>query len=191
MQRSEAQPAGEAPGASEKPSLISREIEGQARELGRVLAQHPAVQRLKRARTTVNEHAAARIMLRDLRQRERALLQKELSGQRPAPEEVEQWRRVAEIVGFNPYVRELLEAEAAMAELLAEVNAVVHAELGLPPVEEDEGAGEQPQGPTSSSSSEAGREGGSGEGAPGVQSPAGTSPRLNVARSRLWVPGQR
>lgn len=191
MQRSEAQAAGEAPGASEHPSLISREIEDRARELGRALAEHPAVQRLKRARATVNEHAAARIMLRDLRQRERALLQKELSGQRPAPEEVEQWRRVAEIVGFNPYVRELLEAEAAMARLLAEVNAVVHAELGLPSVEEDEEATGQPHGPAPSSSAEAAREGAPGGSVPGVQSPAGPSPRLNVPRSRLWVPGQR
>lgn len=193
-------PAGEAwregpegPGGS---PVISREIREQAQALGRTLAAHPVTERLRRARATVNEHTAALVMLRDLRRRERALLEKELSGQRPEPDEVEQWRRVAEIVSFNPYVRELLEAEAAMARLLAEVNAAVQGELGLPPVED----GEETEAQESSDASRSARQAGLPQQADSTASktspvphppgPEGASPRLNVARSRLWVPGQ-
>ena len=151
---------------------LSREILDRARALAEVLKRDPAVERLRQAHRTVQEREAARIMLRDLRMRQQNLLRRRAAGEAVSPEEWEEFRRVAEVVAYNPYVRELLEAEEAVAHLLAAVMAVLEENLDLPRLEEADGerALEQPPAPPGS--------GGSG------------SPRLSVARSRLWVPGQ-
>lgn len=176
---------------------IPREILDKALELGQALATHPAVERLRQARRTVSQREAARIMLRDLRAREQALVDKQLKGETPGPQEVEELRRVAEVVGYNPYVRELWEAEAAVARLLAAVQAAVQGRLDLPRIEgvddleearaEDRSRAAAPppsRGADAPSPAAASSPGGAAPGGPGAG--GGVRP----VKSRLWVPGQ-
>lgn len=191
---------------------LSREILDRARALAEVLKRDPAVERLRQARRTVQEREAARIMFRDLRVRQQNLLRRRAAGEAVSPEEWEEFRRVAEVVSYNPYVRELLEAEEAVAHLLAAVMAVLEEGLELPRLEEVDGERALEQAPPAASPPgphEAGGEGtptgapqpypvagasGSAVAPSGGAAPPGSggsgSPRLSVARSRLWVPGQ-
>ena len=169
---------------------ISRDIQERVHALAEALGRHPAVERLLAAWRVVQEHEAARIMLRDLRQRERALLSKELAGEAPAQQEVEGFRRLWEISAYNPYLRELFEAEAAVARLLGGVQALLHQYLGLPDTGE---AGEAGGGPGTGTPGHPGAP----PGAPPASSrpPQGSQSSLQrsevkVARTRLWVPGQ-
>ena len=166
---------------------ISREIVDRARALAQALNRHPAVERLRQAHRAVQEREAARIMLRDLRARQQALLRREAAGEAVSDQEWEEFRRVAEVVAYNPYVRDLLQAEEAVAGLLATVMAIVEEGLGLPRAE---GAEEEP----ARERTPAERAAGPGAPAAGAAAPPPSErsdpSRLSVARSRLWVPGQ-
>lgn len=157
---------------------IPGEIADAVRALARALESMPQVRGLKEAREEIGRHEAARIMLRDLRRREERLAEKNRRGEKPSPEEVEEFRRVAEVVGLNPYIRALWEAEVAFAGLMAAVMAALEAELGIPPALEEDRPAESCRGPESP--------------APGPAGPAGPAPPGSVrpVRTRLWVPGQ-
>ena len=174
---------------------ISREILDRARALAEALNRDPAVQRLRQARRAVQEREAARIMLRDLLTRQQALLRREASGEAVSEQEWEEFRRVAEVVAYNPYVRELLQAEQAVTRLLAAVVAVLEEGLELPRMEEVEenGVAEPAPAPTAPAGPPPGLSrpvvATSGDMGPASSQGEG-SPRVSVARSRLWVPGQ-
>lgn len=147
---------------------IPREISEAVRALAQALAGRPEVARLREAREEIGRHEAARIMLKDLRERQRRLAEKSRRGETPSPQEMEELQRVAEVVGFNPYIRALMEAEVAYAGLMGAVVEAIEQELGLPP-EPLEPQEAQP-------AAGQGQEAGSG--------------RVTAARPRLWVPGQ-
>ena len=154
---------------------LSREILAAARSLAALLRGTPAVERLRQARQAVLEREAARIMLRDLTARQQRLLQRRAAGETIDPGEWEQFQELARVVAYNPYVRELLEAEQAVAALLAAVLAELEQGLQLPQLDLPQG-----QGPT-----EAPPERPATAGPQGVPQPGPTA-----TRSRLWVPGQ-
>lgn len=175
---------------------ISQEIEQRARALGEALTADPRVERYRKARQAVREREATRIMLRDLRSREAELWRRRAAGEEVSPEEWERLRQLAQVVGYNPYVRELWEAEEELAQLLAQVMAVVEQAAGLAEGEQEE----QEQGAASAQASQpqaaaAGGQAPSPAGARDVQGtrgPGGTGSAgpLHVARSKLWVPGR-
>ena len=165
--------------ASGEPS-IPREIADAVRALARALERLPEVERLRQAREEIGRHEAARIMLRDLRRRERELAEKSRRGEKPSDQEIEELQKVAEVVGFNPYIRALWEAEMAFAGLMAAVVQAIERELAIPPALEEDAQQAAPPGPHSSEPSR----GAAGAG----QAP--TSGGVSPVRSRLWVPGR-
>lgn len=160
--------------------VIPREIAEAVRALARALERLPEVEQLKRARQEMGRHEAARIMLRDLRRRERQLTEKSRRGERPSEQEMEEFQKVAEVVGFNPYIRALFEAEMAFTGLMAAVVQAIERELAIPPALEEEEEQAAPPGSTPSESVTAAA-------GPGQAPPSG---RVTPARTRLWVPGQ-
>ncbi|HEY8486740.1 MAG TPA: YlbF family regulator [Limnochordales bacterium] len=177
---------------------ISREIEQRARALGEALTADPRVERYRKARQAVREREATRIMLRDLRSREAELWRRRAAGEQVSPEEWDRLRQLAQVVGYNPYVRELWEAEEEMAQLLAQVMAVVQEAAGLAEGEEEEpepgeAGGQASQAPSgagggASPSAAAGTDA-QGRRAPAAAAPGSGGP-LHVARTKLWVPGR-
>lgn len=167
--------------ASPGEPAIPREIADAVQALARAMERLPEVEQLKRAREEIGRHEAARIMLRDLRRRERQLAEKSRRGEKPSEQEVEELQKVAEVVGFNPYIRALWEAEVAFAGLMAAVVQAIEQALAIPPaLEEDQQETAAPEGAAASGAAAAGA-------GPG-QAPA--SGRVTPARTRLWVPGQ-
>lgn len=172
-------PPEHGPGERHSPGMIlSKEMIRCIEELARELARTPVVGALRAAREDAGRREATRIMWRDLRQRERKLAEKEAAGQSPTPEELEEFRRVAQVVGLNPYIRALMDAEMGFAMLMAAIQRVLVERLELPAMPEDEGeekgvGSDRDPGPV----------------ATGPERPASPDPG-KPARSRLWVPGQ-
>jgi len=100
-------------------------------ELAKALAESPEYLRLKTARETVEERQAAKIMLQDAQDKQARLREKYASGQEIADAELEDLKKTLELVSFNPYIRELMEAEYAFSEMLMEVWRIVGEAIGL------------------------------------------------------------
>src|SRR5690606_14512331 len=86
---------------------------------------------LQAAREEMERHEAAKIMLRDFRQKQAALEAKLLSGETPGDEEIAAIQQAYQIVALNPYVRRLLEAEIAFAAMMADVQRILAAAVGV------------------------------------------------------------
>ncbi|NLY88009.1 MAG: YlbF family regulator [Firmicutes bacterium] len=102
-----------------------------ARELGRTLAESEEYRAYQKAKQQVEEHEAAKIMLEDFRRKQLALEQKALRGEEPSSAEVEQLKKLSEILGYNPYIREYLLAEMGFSQLLLEVQETIADAAGL------------------------------------------------------------
>ncbi len=102
-----------------------------AKELGAALTASEEYRAYQRAKKQIEEHEAAKIMLEDFRKQQWALEKKRLSGEEPGPEEVEKVKKLAEIVGYNPYIREYLMAEIKFTQLMMEVQKTIADSAGL------------------------------------------------------------
>ncbi|HHU82892.1 MAG TPA: YlbF family regulator [Firmicutes bacterium] len=102
-----------------------------ARELGRALAESEEYKAYQKAKQQVEEHEAAKIMLEDFRKKQLALEKKALSGEEPSFAEVEELKRLSEILGYNPYIREYLLAEMRFTQLMIEVQKAIADSAGL------------------------------------------------------------
>ena len=58
-------------------------------------------------------------------------MRKVQTGEPVTPEDEAHWQRTVETVAYNPYVAAVLQAEQALARLLAEINEIIAAELDL------------------------------------------------------------
>ncbi|MFS8571539.1 MAG: YlbF family regulator [Clostridia bacterium] len=162
---------------------MNPEIRAKAEALADALANSEVYQAVKAAREELERHEAARIMYRDFRQKQAALEAKVLAGENPSDEEVQALQQAMQIVALNPYVRKLLEAEAAFAVTFAEVQRILAGAVGI----------ELPQAPApgpAAGSAGAGASGAAGAAAEGSRSSGGRDDEGGAARSRLWVPGR-
>ena len=110
-----------------------------AQQLGASIKEAPEYRAVQAARTKVEEHEAARIMLQDFRRREQDYRKALVEG-KAGEEETNALRKLAEIVTSNPYIRELFAAEARLAELIVDLQRRMTSAAGLA---EDAGTGEE------------------------------------------------
>ena len=101
-----------------------------ARQLGHAIKETSEYQAVQAARTKVNEHEAARVMLDDFQKRQKEYGQALIKGKEDEGQ-AEELRKLAEIVGYNPYLRELLSAETRLAELVMSVQRQMLEAAGL------------------------------------------------------------
>ena len=102
-----------------------------ARELGKAMAGSEEYKAYQKAKQQVEEHEAAKIMLEDFRKKQLALEKKALSGEEPSSAEVEQLKKLSEILGYNPYIREYLLAEMRFTHLVFAVQKAIADAAGL------------------------------------------------------------
>jgi cell fate (sporulation/competence/biofilm development) regulator YlbF (YheA/YmcA/DUF963 family) len=135
-------------------------VKRKAYELAKALAESPEYVRLKEAQAVVEDRQAARIMLQDVQQKQAKLREKYVAGEEITDAEVEDLQKTMELVSFNPYVRDLMDAEMAFSELLSEVWQIIGEAIGIELSETDAEPKERPE------------------------------PKVSEARSKLWIPGQ-
>lgn len=95
------------------------------------LSASKAYQAVQKAREKIEEHQAAKIMLRDLRTKQQRIAEKLERGEQPTESEMADLERTAEIAGFNPYIRELFQAELVLGEVLTEIQREIARAVGI------------------------------------------------------------
>lgn len=144
------------------------QVEGALRSLRDAVAASQVVARLKQARETVENREAARIMLRDLQAVQGEILERAERGEEVPQELAARYQQVASLAAYNPYLRELVEAEAELAAMLDQIQRELLEAAGVtPPQTRTEGGAAEPT------------DGGSPQ-----------APQVEPVRSKLWVPGQ-
>lgn len=113
-------------------------VKKKAQELADALALSSEFQRLKEARESVEEHEAAKIMLRDFQEKQAELQKQQMEGKAVSEKQTEELRKLYEILSINPYIRELFEAEFAFGALMMDVQKTITQGLGLDGGEDEE-----------------------------------------------------
>jgi len=119
-------------------------VKRKAEELANALAESQEYKRLVKARENVAGHESAKIMLRDFQKKQTEIYKARLEGKEITKKQEDELRKLYEVVNFNPYIRELLEAEYRFAEMISEVQEVISKAIQIEDEEdEDEADGKQ------------------------------------------------
>ncbi len=113
------------------------EVQRKAEELATAITNSSEYQRMISAREKVNEHSAAKIMLRDFQNMQAELHKQQMEGNPVTPEQEEQLQNLFGVISVNPYIRELFEAEFAFSGMMLGVNDVLAQVLDLKDDEEE------------------------------------------------------
>lgn len=143
---------------------MNPDVKDKAEALADALAQSQEYKNFVEARESLDKHEAAKIMLRDFQQKQAELQRKVLSGQQLSEADTQQLQDAYQLVAFNPYVRRLIEAEAAFGEMLAQVQQILAEAVGMDVPDEQLPEGEAP--------------------------PSSSDDEPGPSSSRLWVPGR-
>lgn len=122
------------------------DVQKKAQDLAAALKAHPAFAKLKETRETIDQHEAAKIMLRDFQKKQRTLLEQQQNGEEISESQKHELQRLHEIMYINPYLKAYLEAEMEFAQLWIHVEqalAEVMTELQGQPAAEDESHAEK------------------------------------------------
>ncbi|NLW56185.1 MAG: YlbF family regulator [Firmicutes bacterium] len=113
-----------------KPQVLAKELANSIRESQEYKAWEAAKKK-------VDEHEAAKIMLEDFRKRQWELESARISGEN-VEEKEEEFKKLAEIINYNPYVREFLMAELNLNKMFMEIQKIIASAIGcdLPAQEE-------------------------------------------------------
>jgi len=111
-------------------------IEQIAKQLATALVESPEYQRLKQARAEIEQHTAAKIMLRDFHKKQLNLQKQQLEGRAITEAQAEEIAKLYEVLNINPYIRELFEAELAFHKLMMEVQEILSSAIDLEPLYE-------------------------------------------------------
>lgn len=114
------------------------EVQKKAQDLADAIINSHEYQRMTNARQKVDEHEAARIMLRDFQALQAGLHKQQMEGEALSPGQEEQLQNLFAVISVNPYIRELFEAEFAFSGLMMTVNDVLSKVLDLRDEEEEE-----------------------------------------------------
>lgn len=96
-----------------------------AKELANSIRESPEYQAWEKAKAEVDKHEAAKIMLEDFRKKQWELEKARLSGEEIKPEKEEQFKKLAEIIQYNPYVRDFLMVEYNLNKMIMEIQRII------------------------------------------------------------------
>lgn len=118
-----------------KPQVLAKELANSIRESQEYLTW-------QKAKEELDKHEAAKIMLEDFRKKQWELEQTRISGETVPADQEEQFKKLAEIIQYNPYVRDFLIAEMNLNQMIMEIQRIIASALGVEIPEEDESGGE-------------------------------------------------
>ncbi|MBA2133769.1 YlbF family regulator [Capillibacterium thermochitinicola] len=108
-----------------------------AKELANSIRESPEYQAWEKAKAEVDKHEAAKIMLEDFRKKQWDLEKARLNGEEIKPEQEEQFKKLAEIIQYNPYVRDFLVAEYNLNLMIMEIQRIIASAVGVKLPEEE------------------------------------------------------
>ncbi|MDI7248257.1 MAG: YlbF family regulator [Bacillota bacterium] len=96
-----------------------------ARDLASAIRESPEFVRILHARKEIESHEAARIMFRDFEKMRMDMEALAKKGEKIPEQKLDAFKRSFEIISYNPYIRDLLDAEVAFARLFTQVQQVI------------------------------------------------------------------
>lgn len=114
------------------------DISTKAQQLADSVVESSEYQNLKEARDNIENHQAAKIMLRDFQRKQLNLQKKQMDGNPITEEDTKELNKLYEVLHINPYIRELLEAEFAFHELMNKIQEILSEAINIAPIETEE-----------------------------------------------------
>lgn len=114
------------------------DIKSKAQKLAEALTTSQEYQRYQKSREEINNHEAAKVMLRDFQKKQTALQKQQMEGNPVTEQQMDDLRKLSEVLTINPYIRELVEAEMAFGSLMMEVQEILTNSLDVVPLGEDD-----------------------------------------------------
>ena len=112
-----------------------------AKQLAKSLTESSEYQEYAKAKTNLEVHEAARIMLEDFRKKQWELERKKANGDKLLEPYEEELRKLAEIIGLNPFIREYLMAEFQFTQIIMEIQRILGEAVGIQPIAENQANG--------------------------------------------------
>lgn len=107
-----------------------------AKQLAKSLAESEEYQNYKKFKEILDGHEAAKTMLEDFRKKQWELERKKLNGDKLLGPYEDELRKLSEIIGLNPYIRDYLMAEYHFAQVFSEVQQIIGEAVNLQPLDE-------------------------------------------------------
>jgi cell fate (sporulation/competence/biofilm development) regulator YlbF (YheA/YmcA/DUF963 family) len=101
-----------------------------AYELARALKESVELKELKQAKAQIDADPDTKRMFDDFRERQMELQKKMMSGEMPPKEDMEKMEKLYEVVGLNPAIRKLFEAERRLSVIMEDVQRIIAEPLG-------------------------------------------------------------
>lgn len=102
-----------------------------AKQLAASLAESEEYRKYRAAKKVLDEHEAAKAMFEDFRKKQLELERKRLSGEKLLEPYETELKKLTEIIGLNPYVREYLMAEYQFGQLMMEIQRTIADAVGI------------------------------------------------------------
>ncbi len=109
-----------------------------AKQLAKSLADSEEYQNYAKFKKILDGHESAKIMLDDFRKKQWELERKKLSGDKLLAPYEDELRKLSEIIGLNPYIRDFLMAEYRFSEIFSEIQRIIGEAIGLQSPEDPE-----------------------------------------------------
>jgi len=107
-----------------------------AKQLAKSLAESEEYQNYKKFKGILDGHEAAKTMLEDFRKKQWELERKKLNGDKLVGLYEEELRKLSEVIGLSPYIRDYLMAEYHFAQIFSEVQRIIGEAVNLPSPDE-------------------------------------------------------
>lgn len=113
------------------------EVQKKAQALADAIMNSAEYQNMITARDKVQNHQAAKVMLRDFQNKQLELHKQQMEGKPITQEQEDSLQQLFGVISINPYIRELFEAEFAFSGLMLEVNDILANVLDVKEDDED------------------------------------------------------
>jgi cell fate (sporulation/competence/biofilm development) regulator YlbF (YheA/YmcA/DUF963 family) len=127
--------------------MVDPRVKRKLDEFTEALSESKECQNVHLAREEIEKHEAARLMLKDLQAKQEKLRDIISRGEKPEEELINDYQRTMELVGFNPYISQLLRAEAEFIQMMMEIQQQIESTVGLSTPQKTDDREDQPDEP--------------------------------------------
>ncbi len=102
-----------------------------AHELAKALRLSPEYRQFQEAREKVSKNPESQKVLEDFHKKQLEIQAMQMLGKEIPPEKLREYERMSEILNYHPSVREFLQAEYKIAQMLADIQKILTQALDL------------------------------------------------------------
>ena len=100
-------------------------IYDKAHELARAIRYSPEYRQFKEAKERVGQNSDSMKILQDFHAKQLEIQTMQVLGKEIPPEKMREYEKMAELLNFHPSVREFLQAEYRLAQIIADIQKII------------------------------------------------------------------